>query len=614
MSDLLDKEYQTAIGIDMLSKLIHNYESIVFFDGLDEIFNATHKNKMKECIELFSINFPKSKSVVTSRFIGYHDINFNPKKFDEFAIQRFNQSQIEELIAKFYATQISNIDKRRISIVNCISQIEKEVDNDLKSNPLIMTLILILTSNNIIIPDSKLEIYEACTKTLVDSIDTREKELKIEMPVKNKRLTFAHLAYWQYESLSKNSKISYDRAVKAISDFLIDKKEVLDITEAEDKAKKFLDYAEKRSIYFEDNFTHKTFLEYYTADYLYINFFTKANDQARKKVISIITNYLPKAFWYIVFELLLTRIDKEQADSELLDEIFSKQIESNSLNVFYFLISNLTKFINISNEIKSKIIKKTILLCIKGEKVSELRHGYHFEENSLLAKINYLQKDDSLFDIFQAAIYEFEDDGLDDRDLIEFYIFYYEVVSLNFKMKYENSLKIKNKRKLKELSYKDLHLFCQSIVPRKNKDEVISINVLLDQIEHFGTKSLFKNLKFRHRDNVFRIDTFDIYLMSVIENLDYEAFQEDYFKLLKAGLRHDQILDHVKSSKLFFFHRGEGFEKLLNFFLKSNNKELDDIILGLVRNIGEMRITYEKFRETNSNSKLRIIDKIFKRK
>ena len=175
-------------------------------------------------------------------------------------------------------------------------------------------------------------------------------------------------------------------------------------------------------------------------------------------------------------------------------------------------------------------------------------------------------------------------------------------------------LKIKNKRKLKELSYKDLHLFCQSIVPRKNKDEVISINVLLDQIEHFGTKSLFKNLKFRHRDNVFRIDTFDIYLMSVIENLDYEAFQEDYFKLLKAGLRHDQILDHVKSSKLFFFHRGEGFEKLLNFFLKSNNKELDDIILGLVRNIGEMRITYEKFRETNSNSKLRIIDKIFKRK
>ena len=241
--------------------------------------------------------------------------------------------QIEELVNKFYVTQIINNEKRNKSINTCLSQIEKDVDVELKSNPLIMTLILILSSNNIVIPDSKLEIYEACTKTLVDSIDTKEKELHIEMPIKHKRLAFAHLAYWQYESLTKNQIINYDKAIKSLSDFLIDKGEVVEYTEAEEKSKKFLEYAEKRSIYFEDNFTHKTFLEYYTADYLYINFFTKASDSARKKVISIITMYLPKSFWYIVFELLLTRVDNEQADEELLDEIFKKQIETNSLNV-----------------------------------------------------------------------------------------------------------------------------------------------------------------------------------------------------------------------------------------------------------------------------------------
>lgn len=614
LSEILTREYQTSISTELLNKLILNSKSLIFFDGLDEIFNVTHKNKMKEAIESFSSNFPNSKCVVTSRFIGYHDIKFNSKKFDEFAIQRFNQEQIEELVFKFYSTQIVNTEKRKLSVENCISQIEKEVDIELKSNPLIMTLILILTSNNIVIPDSKLEIYEACTKTLVDSIDTREKELKFEMPVKNKRLTFARLAYWQYETISKSQVISYDKAVKIIAELILEKREVNEFTEAEEKAKRFLEYAEKRSIYFEDNFTHKTFLEYYTADYLYINYFTKASDSARKKVITLITNYLPKAFWYIVFELLLSRIDKEQADSELLDEIFSKQVESGSLNVFYFLITNLSKFVNVSDELKKKVIKKTILLCIKGERMTELRHSNHFEENSLVAKINLLQNNDMIFRLLQEAVYEFEEDGLSQKDMIEFYILYYEIASLDYRMNPSNTLRIKNNKQLKQLAYKNLHLFCQVFVTTKKSTDSISINVLLEQIEHFGTRSLFTYVDFQHRENVRRIDTFDFYLISVIENQDYPAFLMGYKKLLENGLRHEQILEHTRKSRIYFFHRSDGFEKILNFYLKSDNEDIDEIILSLISQDSEMRNVYYKFRLANNNPKLKIIDKIFDKK
>lgn len=612
LSDLLTKEYQTNISVELLAKLIQNSPSIVFFDGLDEIFNVTHKNKMKESIETFSASFSNSKCIVTSRFIGYHDIHFKQKKFDEFAIQKFDDKQIESLVTNFYATQIVNLEKRQAAIGNCLTQIEKDVDVELKSNPLIMTLILILTSNNIVIPDSKLEIYEACTKTLVDSIDTKEKELNYEMPVKNKRLTFAHLAYWQYELLSKNQLVSYDKALKSISTLLLDKKEASEYTQAEEIARKFLEYAEKRSIYFEDNFTHKTFLEYYTADYLYINYFTKASDSAKKKVIGLIKTYLPKSFWYIVFELLLTRIDKEQADSELLDEIFTKQLESDHLNVFYFLVSNLPKFVNVSDPIIKRILKKTILLCIKGEKVTELRLG-QFEENSLLTKIFLLQNSDNIFRILQEVVYELEDDELSEKDLIELYIFCCEIETLNHKIDANNKLKIKNKNSIKELCYKDLHLFCQ-LIPIRKKEEVLDAKILLEQIEHFGTKSLFKELRFRHRENVFKICTYDIYILSIIENLSFDTLQSDYTRFLSAGLRHEQILEHVKSTRLYFFHRSDGFEKLLRLYLKSNSKELDEIILGLVRQDSEMRNAYERFRAGNNSSKLRVIDKIFESK
>lgn len=153
LADILTKEFQTEINTESLNSVLQKNESLIFFDGLDEIFNVTHKTRMKENIEAFSLNFAKTKCVVTSRFIGYHDIKFNSKKFDEFAIQHFNTAQIRDLVNKFYTSQIVNTEKRLRSINNCLLQIEKDVDQELKSNPLIMTLILILSSNNIVIPD-----------------------------------------------------------------------------------------------------------------------------------------------------------------------------------------------------------------------------------------------------------------------------------------------------------------------------------------------------------------------------------------------------------------------------------------------------------------------------
>lgn len=613
LADILTKEYQTTIKVEHLSNILLNFHSLIFFDGLDEIFNVSHKSKVKENIEAFSSMFIKSKSIVTSRFIGYHDIKFNSKKFDEFAIQNFKNGQINELVRKFYTTQVANSEKRLKAINICLTQIEKDVDDDLKSNPLIMTLILILSSNNIVIPDSKLEIYEACTKTLVDTIDTKEKELTFEMPIKHKRLAFAHLAYWQYEALTKNKIINYDNAVKSLSSFLLEKGEVSEYTEAEEKSKRFLEYAEKRSIYFEDNFTHKTFLEYYTADYLYINYFTKASDSARKKAISIITTYLPKSFWYIVFELLLTRVDNEQADDELLDDIFKKQLESDSINVFYFLVSNLIKIKNVSDNVKKSILKKTIILCIKGEKVTEIRRGFHFRENSLLAKINLLVQDKDSLKLLQDSMFEIENQKLSQKDLIEFYILYYELCSLRRGEGDEHPLKIANFAKVQELAIKDVYLYSQALIPTRDRAKILSIDILLNHIKYFGKKSLFQEMKYRHRENTTRIDVFNIFLMSAIESGNFIEFKEGYEILQVNGVSHKEILQHQKDTRLYFYYRSENLKKLIDFYLLSDDK-IDEIIVTLFSARHIDREAYEEIRSHYRNLKLKKLDQIFNRK
>lgn len=136
------------------------------------------------------------------------------------------------------------------------------------------------------------------------------------------------------------------------------------------------------------------------------------------------------------------------------------------------------------------------------------------------------------------------------------------------------------------------------------------INVLIEQIEHFGTKSLFTDLKFRHRENVSRIDTFDIYLIGIINNKDYESFNEGYNQLLANGLKHEHVLEHVKSTRLYFFHKSENLEKVIAIYLKSNNSKIDEIILILLKD-KEMRNAYKTFRLSNKNPKLRNIDIIF---
>lgn len=612
LSDILTKDFQTKISSNQLEKIIEYQPTIIFFDGLDEIFNISHKLKIKEAIETFSTRFQNAKCIVTSRFIGYHDIKFNPKKFDEFAILRFSNSQITELVSKFYLTQQSSAEKRNHAIENCLKQLTADVDEELKSNPLILTLILILTSNNIVIPDSKLEIYESCTKTLVDSIDTKEKELKFEMPVKNKNLTFSHLAYWQYESTSKSIEISYPKAVKTLADFLQARKETIEYSDAEAKAEKFLEYAERRSIYFENNFTHKTFLEYYTAEYLYSNCIAKASDEGRKNLILIVTKYLPSSFWYIVFELLFTRIDRVQPDNELLDAIFNKQLESHSLDVFYFLITNLAKFNNVSTEVKSEIIKKTIMLCIKGEKMkNSIRREFHFEENNILFKLNLLQSDKETLKLLQEVILNLENDGLSEKQQIELYNLYYEIISFDYRRKYNGQLTINDKKRVKELATKDILLYSNVYLSKKSREEKIDVSVLINQIENFGQKSLFAYIPLRHSENSRRIDSFDLYLLHILEESNYETFKSDLQKLMEHGLKVEHIMDHIKGTKLLYFTRSHGLDKILKLYIKSYDKTIDDILIKIIRRDHEMKVAYGKFRSENNHPKLKNIDRLF---
>ena len=61
--------------------LLKEEDVLIFFDGLDEIFNASDKVEIKSDIENFIANHKKVKAIVTSRIIGYDEAKLNDINF-----------------------------------------------------------------------------------------------------------------------------------------------------------------------------------------------------------------------------------------------------------------------------------------------------------------------------------------------------------------------------------------------------------------------------------------------------------------------------------------------------------------------------------------------------
>lgn len=597
LTELLRKEYQLETNKTVIENILNKLPTLFFFDGLDEIFNPVHKNKVKQAIEQFSKIYSLSKCVVTSRFIGYNDVSFNKKLFKEYSIISFNEEQVKKLIKNFFATQFLNQTRRNEYTDNCISQVS-EIDKDLKSNPLILTLILILSSNNINIPESKLEIYESCTNTLVDSIDDQAKNLKFTLKIKNKRRTFGNLAYSQYESMTSGITFTYEKALNVVSKYLIEKQEFREYDQAESAAKEFLDYAERRSIYFENNFTHKTFLEYYTADFIFIKYHSKGDYSARDKII---TSFIGNPFWHIVFELLFAKIDKDQEGNEIMDALIEKQLRTINSYKIFFLINNIFKLKNISDVNKSKVIRHGILLCINDKDIKF--DSYNSEDNIfyVLKKLILTDKIECI-DTIQQVINILENELTEEHDLINLYTLHGELNSRIADKDSKNKISLKNEHTVESLEKKNLSLFITRNITKKDQ----LINVMISQASLFGVNSLFENTMLKYEQHVFFIPTFDIFIIRQIEEGNFENLKANYHTLLeKSKIEASIFLQEIKESKTLFFYREQSLEKTINLYFKSNDNAIDDLLLRLIAiSKADIHILIDKFKVKTDKQKL----------
>ena len=357
IEQLLAEEYQTTISQSDFRQLLIHEQVMLFFDGMDEIFDIQQRINVRNDIENIVKLYPHMRSIVTSRYESYSEVRLDKKLFNTLEVKDFSDAEIKEYVRKWYDLEETSVSIRQQETADCIKQLQN-VDDELKCNPLLLSLILILYRNELEIPTSKLEIYENCTNTIVDHRDSKEKKLMINLKISNPVGIFSAMGHWQFENDMKQQVVHSDDVYKFIKNHLISKGEFTDDGQAAQSAEEFLEFAKVRSIYFENKFTHKTFLEYFTAYYLFSQYYSKPQNQ--NTLLEVISKNIALSSWAVVLELLICKIDSGQIDFEIIDSIINHQLEKNPIQATSFFLGVIRYLKNVSPSLSLKLITTAI--------------------------------------------------------------------------------------------------------------------------------------------------------------------------------------------------------------------------------------------------------------
>lgn len=542
---ILEIEYQiSGINNEFIYKVINQEKVLLFWDGLDEIFDIQERTEVRNIIEGFAKSNKNSVNIVTSRFESYSEVSLDNSQFEVVELQPFDNSQRSAYINKWYNIEEPDENHRDTEIKNCLEEIKK-IDIELKSNPLLLSLILIMYRNALELPTSRLDIYESCTRTLVDTRDTKEKKLNFSLKIGNKIATFSKLAYWQFQIRDKK-KIEYNDTLIEIKKYLIEKGEFDDEHVAHNAASQFLDFAKTRSIYFENNFTHKTFLEYFTAYYIFSNVFLKKPDS----IIDFFKNHLNDSSWKEVLELLICKIDKDQHDFETIDKIVDLKSAIVTPDVMCFYLNAIKYIRNISPKKIIEIFYHSFKVILEDHKPESKNVLSNLIVNSSII--------DRLKPFFELSIENFLENNMKNKD------FYFVL----FEMKLMISEKIVPQATwLSEFPYFFILL---NYTRFKNKDlfnEDLSLFV-----KHFG-----KNSTLVPYSTITGIKIFDdnttfnwvYYALFFDHNLKY--FLNGYAKLKLLGFTQSDLLNALKKPSKYYQIPIEMLEK---YYLKLNDKSI----------------------------------------
>jgi hypothetical protein len=381
-------KYQITPPPGAFEYLLLNGYLAVNFDGLDELTDTSYRQEIRDDAELFCNLYPSVPVLITSRAIGYQEAPLDAS-FETYRLASFEGKQIEEYLRKWFAIDKNlSREQRNEKVASFLAQTKNLVD--ICSNPLMLGLMCNIYKGENYIPKNRPDLYARCAEMLFERWD---RSRNIELPSMVKKIEtkirplMRYLARWIYGNELLQSGVSERKLIIKAADYLCPKY-FEDREDAEAVASAFIRFCRGRAWVFTDvgrnrndeelyQFTHRTFLEYFTADRLV------SINRTPVDLFEILQPKIVKQEWDVVCQLAVQIQNKqiEDAGSEilglLLDEIekAKNSDREEQWNLLHFCVRCL-EFISPSVQIIRKIVTLVIEKCIEIGRISfEHRHS-----------------------------------------------------------------------------------------------------------------------------------------------------------------------------------------------------------------------------------------------
>nr|WSZ16127.1 NACHT domain-containing protein [Streptomyces canus] len=269
ISRSMKENLQLDVSEQSLNDLATLGRCFVIFDGIDEIIDITRRRRFVRVIEAFAARFPLIPVLVTARRVGYGKAPFNAE-FSILELDDFSDDQVAEYTRKWFEATERSAAERGAFL--------RETENvpDVRTNPLMLSLLCALYRARGYIPRNRREVYKACADLLFQRWDAMR---HIEQPVDHRQYgtrLMQELALFFHKSQTAQAGVQEKQLRKIISQFFTDTASV-DETDAVNRAQDFLDFCADRAWLLtyqgtDDRdqrlfgFTHRTFMEYFAAE------------------------------------------------------------------------------------------------------------------------------------------------------------------------------------------------------------------------------------------------------------------------------------------------------------------------------------------------------------
>lgn len=265
-----------------MQDLLASGNCFIIFDGIDEIGELAERRAFVKRIASFAGQYPLVSILVTSRTLGYSQSPLSEKLFERLELAPFDDTHVRD-----YVTRWTRL-KGREDLLEPIL-IELKSVEDLKNNPLMLSLICTLYRASGHIPKNRRQVYDKCAELLFQQWDASRGIDHLD-DMKN----YGSPLMRDIASLFASPSIKDGVQERQFLDILrmhFENKHGLFEEPARSRANAFLGYCTGRAWLLTKTsspdsdgsryiFTHQTFLEYFLADSI-----AKASSPNRARLI-----------------------------------------------------------------------------------------------------------------------------------------------------------------------------------------------------------------------------------------------------------------------------------------------------------------------------------------